>query len=850
MTDSSRSMDPISMRVFRALPSLALMLIGLSCFAKEPDQNAEIAAVHRWAEAKFGGRSESLPPEANILLQLKPNAFARKNIQGHPFLIAGRTFADGVAMRSKGEIQVQVPAGASRFRAVVGVDSNDVGYYSNAGRGSVVASVMAGGTELYRSPVLHEGLAGIPLDLDLQGARQFSIRLEAVGVRPPTYQTEWDQADWADAVLILTDGRLQPLSQLPIGPLPQADSTDAPFSFEFAGKPSSALLPSWKAARVQRRLDKQRTEYTSTYTDPSTALSVRGTAVVYHDFPVVEWTLYFKNSAASPAEILENIKPLDVEFERGSETRIALHHSKGSTSKATDFQPLTEMLAEGDRQHFSSVGGRPTDGDMPYFNLAWLQRGIILALGWPGQWDLEISRDRPQSVRVQGGQSLTHFRLMPGEEVRTPLAVVLFWTGDWIDGQNVWRQWMISHNLPRPGGKLPPPQIAAGSAHFTVEMQEANEENQKRFLSGMLKEGLPIDHWWMDAGWYRYRTNWSKVGTWEIDTDRFPHGLRPITDLGHEHGVKSILWFEPERVSDGTWLATNHPEWLIGPAGKDKLLFLGNKDAWNWLVRKVSALISEQGIDVYRQDFNFAPLTRWQANDTPDRQGISEIKHVEGYLAYFDELKKRFPNLLIDTCASGGRRLDLETLRRAVPLWRSDYPYGAAPMQMQTFGLSLWVPYFGTGGGSLDPYTFRSEMTPATSIGPDPRLQGNLLQVQQNLLSQWRQVAEFYYDDFIPLTEYSDEESTWMAWQLGRSDGRAGIVQVFRRDKSSFVAATFRLRDLNENSTYIFEDLDSHKTTQMAGKDLIERGLPVWIGSTPGAVILRYHENASHNDER
>jgi alpha-galactosidase len=821
------------------------MILGLSCFEQAAAQNAEIAAVHRWAAAKFVGKSESLPPEANLILQLKPNAFARKNIQGHPFLIAGRTFTDGVAMRSTGEIQVQVPAGASRFQAVVGVDSNDVGYYSNAGRGSVIASIIAGGTELYRSPVLHEGLTGIPLDVDLKGVKQFSIRLEATGSRPPTYQTEWDQADWADGVLTLTDGRVRPLSELPIGPLPQTDSTDAPFSFEFAGKPSSALLPSWNVTRAQQRLDRDRMEYTFTYADPSTALSVRGVAIVYDDFPVAEWTLYLKNNSSAPSGILEKIKPLDIEFERGSETSIALHHSKGSMSKATDFQPLTDMLAAGDRQHFSSIGGRPTDGDMPYFNLAWLQRGIILALGWPGQWDVGISRDRPQIVHVEGGQSLTHFRLMPGEEVRTPLAVVLFWAGDWIDGQNVWRQWMIRHNLPRPGGKLPPPQIAAGSAHFTVEMQEANEENQKQFLSGMLKEGLPIDHWWMDAGWYRYRTNWSKVGTWEIDSDRFPHGLKPITGFGHEHGVKSILWFEPERVSDGTWLATQHPEWLIGIPGKDKLLFLGNKDAWNWLVQHISTLISEQGIDVYRQDFNFEPLARWQANDTPDRQGISEIKHVEGYLAYFDELRKRFPNLLIDTCASGGRRLDLETLRRAVPLWRSDYPYGAAPMQMQTFGLSLWVPYFGTAGGSLDPYTFRSQMTPATSVGPDPRLQGNFLQLQKKLLSQWRQVEEFYYDEFVPLTEYSGEESTWMAWQLARSDGRAGVVQAFRREKSSFVVASFRLRGLNEKSMYTFEDLDSHKTLQMSGKELTEKGLPISIAGAPGAVILKYHENTS-----
>ncbi len=244
-----------------------------------------MAAMHRWAEAKFAGRSEALPPESNLLLLLKSNAFLRKNIQGHSFLIAGRTFADGIAMRSRGEIQIQVPSGASRFQAVVGVDGNDVGYYSNAGRGSVVASVVIGDKEVYRSTVLHEGLPGIPLDIELNGAQQFSIRLEAVGVRSPTYQSEWDQADWADAKVILTNGQVQALSELPIGPLPRQDPTDPPFSFVLGGKPSARLLPGWQAQREQRRRDDTRTEYRFTYTDLSSAVRVRGIAVLYDDFP-------------------------------------------------------------------------------------------------------------------------------------------------------------------------------------------------------------------------------------------------------------------------------------------------------------------------------------------------------------------------------------------------------------------------------------------------------------------------------------------------------------------------------------------------------------------------------------
>ena len=84
------------------------------------------------------------------------------------------------------------------------------------------------------------------------------------------------------------------------------------------------------------------------------------------------------------------------------------------------------------------------------------------------------------------------------------------------------------------------------------------------------------------------------------------------------------------------------------------------------------------------------------------------------------ELRQRNPNIATDICAGGGGRNDLEGLRRAVPLWRSDYPFEPAAMQDQTYGMALWIPYFGTAVNSDDPYVFRSQMVPAVGIGVEP----------------------------------------------------------------------------------------------------------------------------------
>ena len=169
---------------------------------------------------------------------------------------------------------------------------------------------------------------------------------------------------------------------------------------------------------------------------------------------------------------------------------------------------------------------------------------------------------------MRAGQELTHFKLLPGEEIRTPLMVLQFWKGDRLHAQNVWRSWMLAHNLPRPGGKLPPVELAACSSHQFGEMIHANTENQKFFVDRYLKEGLKLDYWWMDAGWYFCDpVGWPKTGTWEVDTRRFPHGFREISDHAHAKDVKTIVWFEPERVHPDTWLTQNHPEWILGGKG-------------------------------------------------------------------------------------------------------------------------------------------------------------------------------------------------------------------------------------------------------------------------------------------
>jgi len=830
------------------------------------------------------------------------------------------------------------------------------------------------------------------------------------------------------------------------------EQNDPPFSFTYGGKSSVELLKNWERELDSRKLDDTRTEHTLSYRDPRTGLVVRCVVVEYRDFPSVEWTLYFKNTGSADTPILADIQALDTILQRSTDAEFVLHHAVGSPANGSDYGPLQTPLGPRARKRISAAGGRPTNTDMSYFNLQSGEQGMILAVGWPAQWAAEFVRGAAQGIHIRAGQELTRFKLLPGEEVRSPLIVLQFWRGDRVRSQNIWRRWMMAHGMPKPGGELPPPQFVASSSRAYEEMIGANEANQIMHIDRYLEEKLKIDYWWMDAGWYVQQHGWPQVGTWQIDPKRFPRGFKPISDHAHARDVKILVWFEPERVTPGTWLYENRPQWLLtlpadqsdplaglcgrhaeelgsmdpcvshnptehtrsmakirwtpgrlslhpGPKGEysvvrwtapesgrydleavflaideetttdvhvlqggqplfkgminldgqgpqatykrelaiekgdtldfvvgfgngtyisdstglevslrstseenfdaagqfdveknpngawsygylqpgakpdsstfhlygsyqvrgadgQRLLNLGDPEARNWLTNHVDKLLTEQGIDLYRQDFNIDPLPYWRAADAEDRQGITEIRYVEGFLAFWDELRRRHPKMLIDTCASGGRRNDLETLRRSVPLWRSDYAFEPVGHQCMTYGISSWIPYHGTGtvacadapyyGGDwtpVEPYAFWSNAAPSLGSGIDVRVPNIDYDALRRLVGQWRKTSSCYYGDFYPLTTYSRKGDAWIAWQFDRPDLGQGMVQAFRRKDSKSESSHFKLRGLDPSTRYRLTTFDVPGTIERTGRALMDEGLSVSIKDPPAAAVITYERS-------
>ncbi len=647
-------------------------------------------------------------------------------------------------------------------------------------------------------------------------------------------------------------------------------------SFRYGGKDSDDLLPEWQT-EVSTETNARGEITHRTFVDPATGLKVTVHTQRFDGFPAMDWMAEFENCGATDTPIIEDILAMDVSVPIPPQERLRLHYANGSACRMDDFLPQTADLPPKARKSLTPDGGRSSNGAFPFMNLQRKDCGLVLAIGWSGQWMARLERES-DSLRIAAGLERTHLRLHPGERIRTPRILALSWEGDDAEtGNNLLRQVLLTHYLPRIDGELVMPPTAQCLQAYFYLTGKASERFEMTALPKVAAIGA--EAYWIDACWYGNQAEWwEAVGSWDINRERFPHGLKPISDAARQAGMKFVLWFEPERVRPDSLLHRERPEFLLAcEEDRSNLLFnLGMPEARQHITDLISRLISENGVDVYRQDFNFDPLPYWRAADSADRIGITEIRYVEGLYAFWDELRRRHPGLWIDNCASGGRRIDLETLSRSLPLWPSDFtdvcglPFGQGLHvgdQCINAGLARWVPLFGGGVWNFTPYGTRSEIVGGFTFGfhidhgdfpgddvpsivgsNDVLAKGKTLlgddfpvSEAQAAIREWKSVRPFFLGDFYLLLPLTISYHDWCAWQFHRNDMDAGFAIFFRRHRSPFPTMEVGLKCVGPDAQYevsLSYDYEEAPRKRMTGKQLAR--LPVAIPEMPGSLLLRY----------
>ncbi len=632
-----------------------------------------------------------------------------------------------------------------------------------------------------------------------------------------------------------------------------------PFSFVIGGISSNDFIMSWQYSAEKLKLsDPDKEEYVYSYTDNQSGLVVRCAVTCFNDFQAIEWVLKFSNVSDKNTPVIEKALVIDHSFVSGDKGTFILRHMKGSKGGKDDFMPLEDTLEIGKTVRLTPAGGRSSDNTAsPFFNIKNpTSDGLIVAIGWSGKWYADLCQTGENILSLRTGMEKMKLILYPKEEIRTPGICILFWKGEEpMAGHNQFRRFILTHKTRN--NSIPPPLAISLSPNSPSPCNGFFGCLTDTFaiakIDQLKQSGIVPEVCWMDAGWYQGGgDNWQIIGDWKAEKKRFPNGLKPVADATHSIGAKFLLWFEPERVAEGTKLATEHESWLIrlpgykknSYTGKQEFVYnLGLKEARLWLTDYISDFIKKEGIDYFRQDFNLDPMPFWEVNDKPDRIGMSEIRHIEGLYAFWDSLLVRFPHLIIDNCASGGRRIDLETISRSSPLWRSDYlmdePEG---LQNHTYGLNYYIPVHGTGNLSFSPYDFRSGMSSTMVLFWDiinqPR---QLIPQMQQSVSDFKRLRPYYFGDYYPLTGTKTllHDNGWLAYQLNRPEKGDGIIMAFRRKSCFTRSVEIKLRGISKKANYELFNEDSHTKVTKSGEELM-RGLILSVDEKPGSLLIGY----------
>lgn len=620
--------------------------------------------------------------------------------------------------------------------------------------------------------------------------------------------------------------------------------TNAWPAFDYDGKPAQAGA-SVRAvvAGSQTRTDDAAAEL-RTLTTPDGKLQVRQACKRHLRYPAWECAVDVLNlSKTEPTAIASNFRSVALALDVPQSGRaVVLNVLRGSTCRATDFVPEAFAIESGKERVLATTSGRSSNDYVPFLELNLdEENGYLFAIGWSGSWKARFA-NTGRRVDVEIGMERTNFRLLPGESIRQPSVLVFARKNQSRrEFKTLVHRFMLENKVPRDSrGQVIPPilAVASGGGNKTPQMMAD-------VLQYCVDNRMPFDTYWIDAGWYgaphadelygNCGPAWSKyVGDWRVNTATHPTGdLLPIADAVHRAGLKFLLWFEPERMTDLAPILKAHPEYRHG-----QLVDYGNPEALKWIQDTVYGVIAKHHIDVYRQDFNMEPGPVWRGMDAPDRVGIAEAKHIAGMYQFLDGMRTRFPDILQENCASGGRRLDIEMIARAHTYCRSDYYVGRKPGdtafllgQSGTLNLMPYLPFQGCEFNCVpvgDDYAAFSIISSGTVITPSDFDGGIIRRPLTAAETAWFKkvfdvavrLRPFYMGDFHPLTdEVGVSDGVWCAWQCDRPEQRAGFAIAFRRAAAKQEARMFELSGIDPRAKYQVETYDG-TTTAVAGTDL------------------------------
>lgn len=586
----------------------------------------------------------------------------------------------------------------------------------------------------------------------------------------------------------------------------------------------------------------------------------------YKEFDALEWVLFFENKSDKNSGIISDIFDCDTVLplsfptaplpgympKQGDACVITMNGTVSGTNywdndkvSATEFGFNHEYLdkAPNKTKCFSNSGGLSSNDMMPFFDITASNIGYIAAVGWTGDWKAEFKKC-DDGIQIKTGLKETSFYLKPNEKIRTTSILIMKYN-DTEDKHNKFRKLIKNHFSHKNNREN---SIMA----FELWGGLTSEEMIKR-IKELKKYDIKFDDIWIDAGWYgnctkcddAFTGDWGKnTGEWKPNKKAHPDGLLEVSKAAKDAGMKLMLWLEPERAVNTTKIVEKHPEWFISKENsKSSILNYGIEEAKEYIIQLLSDHIRTLDLSCYRQDFNAELTEFFEKYDEENRRGITEIKHITGMYEIWDTLLSKFPELIIDNCSGGGRRIDIETLKRSVPFFRSDYQcaFNENPEVLQTHNsnISAYLPYNGcTSKTKNDTYTIRSSYSSSwggmfynaifQSMNDDD------FKWAKKTANEYRHIRKYMSMDFYNHGSSLFDTTSWAIWQYHDEKTQSGIIMAFRRSNSPFDNVTIKLKGIEKGKSYKVKNLDDDTT------NIINDNLEISLSEKRSSVIFEY----------
>lgn len=615
-------------------------------------------------------------------------------------------------------------------------------------------------------------------------------------------------------------------------------NTAIPFSFRYDGKEHTSILGSCNIQKLPQKSDMHSEQYEFIWTDKATGLKLQWLIKRFLKYPAVEWVLFFENTGIADTPIIEDIQALSLRLNHSQNgRRYTIHGVAGGRSLPDDMIPFSWDLPSDAEMQLG--GDHPSSNrHLPFFNLETPEdRGVIVGVGWSGNWLAKAKVNNTQ-LNVNVGLKESRFILHPGEKIRTPRVLLLFWQGKRLHGYNMLRQLLHKQYVPKLRNKQQQPLVSVNVC-FTHHgrggfLHQATEKEVLSLVQPFTELGSELLI--IDAGWYDGEPWHEWLGNWRYSREKYPHGFRPISEPLAAANVAFGLWFASENVSKISPLLKEHPEWV-----RNGTLRMELPEAREWFLKQVDDLVESQLMNCYRQDG-----AGGYGEESNDRKGISESQHVAGLYTLWDTLVERHPDLIMEGCCGGGRRIDLETLSRFHWHQKSDRWFDSESDQCSLYGANLFLP-----GGvinipteAVDNYGAWSSFAGQFCLGWHPLDADFHTELAQRQVNLYKSIRQLLSGDFYPLTPCSLEE-TWIGYQFHRVDLDAGFILVFRRPvskKALYPASnTFRIhfRGVDPGKNYHLHFQQNDREEVLTG-GVLAGGIDIVIGEEKGAEMIIY----------